>query len=189
MVVYTDILVILNFIVNYFLLTVSALILHIKSPLLRQLAAAAIGGLSSLYIFAPDLGLTIGALYRAAVCAVTVLCAYGFKSIKRFLRAAGVLFLVTCGYGGIMTAVWTFLKPNSMTVVNSVVYFDISPMVLIAVSVIAYLLFMLLSAIFSKTSKFSKRCEITDTAGKKVLLWRDLSTRAIQLRTALAMPR
>ena len=96
-----------------------------------------------------------------------VLCGFGFKSPKCFLRAAGVLFLVTCGYGGIMTAVYTFLKPTGMTVVNSVVYIDISPAILIGVSVIAYLLFMLLSAIFSKDSKFAERCEITVTAEEK----------------------
>lgn len=167
LVVYADILVIVNFIVDYFLLKASAAILHLKPPLLRQLSAAAIGGLSSLYIFAPDFGIFIGGIYRSAVCAVMVLCGFGFKGAKCFLRAAGVLFLVTCGYGGIMTAVYTFLKPTGMTVVNSVVYFDISPAVLIGVSVIAYLLFMLLSAIFSKDSKFAERCEITVTAEEK----------------------
>ena len=106
MVVYADILVIVNFIVDYFLLKASAAILHIKPPLLRQLSAAAIGGLSSLYIFAPDFGIFVGGIYRSAVCAVMVLCGFGFKSTKCFLRAAGVLFLVTCGYGGIMTAVY-----------------------------------------------------------------------------------
>ena len=167
MVVYADILIILNFLVDYFLLSVSAAILRLKPHLLRQLAAAGIGGFSSLYIFVPETGIIVGVLYRAAVCSVMVLCGFGFKSTKRFLRAAGVLFLVTCAYGGIMTAVWSFLRPSGMTVVNSVVYFDISPAVLIGASVIAYLLFILLSAIFSKTSKFAERCEITVTAEEK----------------------
>ena len=162
-----DTLVILNFIVNYFLLKVSAIILHIKPPLLRQLAAAGIGGFSSLYIFVPETGIIVGVLYRAAVCSVMVLCGFGFKSTKRFLRAAGVLFLVTCAYGGVMTAVYIFLKPKGMTMVNSVVYFDISRTILIVVSVIAYLLFMLLSAIFSKTLKFAERCDIAATTEKK----------------------
>ena len=96
MVVYADILVIVNFIVDYFLLKASAAILHLKPPLLRQLSAAAIGGLSSLYIFAPDFGIFIGGIYRAAVCALMVLCGFGFKSPKCFLRAAGVLTNVVC---------------------------------------------------------------------------------------------
>ena len=167
LVVYADILIILNLIVDYFLLSASAVILRIRLPVLRQLAGAAAGALSSLYIFAPDTGVFTDILFRAVVCAVMVLCAFGFKSAKRFFRAAGVLFLVTCGFGGIMTVLWTLFKPNGMTVVNYVVYFNISPAVLIGVSVITYLLFMLLNAVFSKTSEFAERCEITVTAEKK----------------------
>lgn len=167
MIVYADILVILNLIVDYFLLSAAAAILRVKLPVFRQLGGAAAGALSSLYIFAPNFGIFIDVIFRAAVCAVMVLCAFGFRSAKRFLRAAGVLFLVTWGFGGIMTAVWYLFKPNGMTVVNSVVYFNISPAVLIGASVITYLLFMLLKAIFSKTSELAERCEITVTAEEK----------------------
>lgn len=166
LVVYADILVILNLIVDYFLLAAAASILRVKLPVLRQLGGAAAGAVSSLYIFAPNFGIFTDVLFRAAVCAVMVLCAFGFRSTKRFLRAAGVLFLVTCGFGGVMTAVWSLFKPDGMTVVNSVVYFNISPAVLIGVSVITYLLFMLLYAIFSGTSELAERCEITVTAGE-----------------------
>lgn len=166
LVVYADILIILNLIVDYFLLSVCAAVLRVKLPVLRQLGGAAAGAVSSLYIFAPNFGIFIDVLFRVAVCAVMVLCAFGFRSTKRFLRAVGVLFLVTCGFGGVMTAVWSLFKPDGMTVVNSVVYFNISPAVLIGVSVITYLLFMLLYAIFSGTSELAERCEITVTAGE-----------------------
>lgn len=167
LVVYADILVILNLIVDYFLLSASAAILRVKLPVFRQLGGAAVGALSSLYIFAPDLGIFVDVALRAAVCAVMVLCAFGFRGAKRFFRSAGVLFLVTCGFGGIMTALWTIFKPDGMTVVNSVVYFNISPAVLIGASVITYLLFMLFKAIFSRTSELADRCEITVTAEEK----------------------
>lgn len=166
MAVYADILVIINLIVDYFLLSAAAAILRVKLPVLRQLGGAAAGAVSSLYMFAPNFGILTDVIFRVAVCAVMVLCAFGFRSTKRFLRAAGVLFLVTCGFGGIMTAIWSVFKPKGMTVVNSVVYFNISPAVLIGVSVITYLLFMLLNAIFSKTSELADRCEITVTAEK-----------------------
>ena len=167
MVVYADILVILNLIVDYFLLSATAVVLRVKLSVFRQLGGAAIGAISSLYIFAPDLGLFVDLVFRAVICAVMVLCAFGFKGVKRFFRAAGVLFLVTCGFGGIMTAVWSLFKPNGMTVVNSVVYFNISPAVLIGVSVITYLLFMLLRMILSRSTELAERCEITVTAEKK----------------------
>ena len=64
-----------------------------------------------------------------------------------------------------MTALWYLLKPSGMTVINSVVYFNISPAVLIFSSVAAYFLLRLLSLIFSGTSKLAERCEITVSAG------------------------
>lgn len=167
LVVYADILLILNLIIDYFLLSASSAILRAKLPAFRQLLGAAVGALSSLYIFAPNLGIFLDVIFRISVCSVMVLCAFGFKSIKRFLRSACVLFLVTCGFGGIMTAVFSLFKPDGMTVSNSVVYFDISPAVLIGASVISYFLFILLNAIFSKTSKLAERCEITVTAEEK----------------------
>lgn len=171
MVVYADILVILNMIVDYLLLSVSGAILKNRPSLVRQLAAAAVGGVSSLYIFAPDYGVFVALFYRAAVCCVMVLCAFGLQRTKRFLRGVGVLLLVTCAYGGIMTAFWSFFRPKGMTVANSVVYFNISPAFLIGASVAAYLLFMLLSAVFSRSAKLAETCEITVTAaGESILM-------------------
>ena len=72
---------------------------------------------------------------------------------------------VTFGYGGAMTALWYLLRPNGMTVINSVVYFNISPALLIFSSVAAYFLLRLLQLIFSGTSKLAERCEITVSAG------------------------
>ena len=79
MVVYADILVILNLIVDYFLLSATAAILRVKVPVFRQLASAVVGALSSLYIFAPDFSIFVDLILRAAVCSVMVLCAFGFK--------------------------------------------------------------------------------------------------------------
>lgn len=161
LVVYADILVLLNMLVDYFLLLVCRRILRQKPPLWRQLGGALVGGLSSLYIFAEQTNMVTDLLVRAAVCVLMTLVSFGFGGKKRFFRACGMLLLVTCAYGGIMTAVWQLFRPNGMTVVNSVAYFNLSPTILIGASVAAYLLFILLSTIFSRTAVLAERCEIT----------------------------
>lgn len=166
MVVYADILIILNLTVDYMLLLVTGKILKLKPSVIRQTAAAAIGGISSLYIFVPDPGIFIGILVRTGVCALMAFTAFGFKSTVCFLRAFALLFAVCLAYGGIMTALWTLFKPHGMTVVNSVVYFNISPSVLIGVSVTVYLIYMLLSSMLSKTAALADRCKITVFAGE-----------------------
>lgn len=167
MIVYADILVLLNMIVDYFILAVTTAILRKKSFVLRQIAAAAIGGISSLYIFAPENGVLADLLFNIAVCALMTLAAFGFRGKKQFLKASGVLLLVTCGYGGIMTAICTVFSPRGMTVSNSVVYFNITPGILIGCSVAAYLLYFIFSAVFSSSSKLAGRCRITVKAGER----------------------
>ena len=165
MIVYADILIILNLAVDYFLLRAAAFLQHLNPPLWRMLLSSLVGGISSLYIFLPPQGAVLDILFRTAVCAAMTFICFGFGKIKRFLRSFGVFLLVTFGYGGAMTALWYLLKPSGMTVINSVVYFNISPAVLIFSSVAAYFLLRLLSLIFSGTSKLAERCEITVSAG------------------------
>lgn len=101
MVVYADILIILNFAVDYFLLRAAAFLQHLNPPLWRILLSAAAGGISSLYIFLPPRGVILDILFRTAVCAAMTFICFGFGKIKRFLRSLGVFLLVTFGYGGI----------------------------------------------------------------------------------------
>ena len=131
MIVYADILIILNLAVDYFLLRAAAFLQHLNPPLWRMLLSSLAGGISSLYIFLPPRGVILDILFRTAVCAAVTFICFGFGKIKRFLCSLGVFLLVTFGYGGAMTALWYLLKPSGMTVINSVVYFNISPAVLI----------------------------------------------------------
>lgn len=165
MVIYADILVILNLIVDYMLLLVTGKIVKCRPPAARQIAAAFVGGLSSLYIFAPSGGTLVGIIIRLAANALMVLISFGFKSFKCFARSCTVLMLVCFAYGGIMTALWYLFKPDGMTVINSVVYFNISPAVLIGSSVTVYLLYTALYSLLKKTSAFAQRCNITVFAG------------------------
>lgn len=161
LIVYADILIVLNLIVDYFLLLAVCKIVKCRVSLLRMLLGSVIGSVSSLYIFLPQSNFIIETLIRALVCGLMILTVFGFNSLKTFIKNSGILFLVTCGYGGIMIAIWFIFKPNGMVVNNSVVYFDISPFILITASVITYLLFVLFSAIFRKTASFAEKCEIT----------------------------
>lgn len=169
MTVYADILILLNFLTDYFLLSVSARLIHKNPHIGRMLLGSGIGGVASLYIFAPSLGIAAELAFKTAVCLFMTLSVFGFGGFKGFLRNAGILFLVTCVYGGIMTAVWYIFKPNGMTVVNSVVYFNISPTVLIISSVAFYILYIIFSAVFSRSAECAEHCEITISAeGKSI---------------------
>jgi len=163
-IVYADILIILNLAVDYFLLHATAGFVKKKVPFLRILLSAVFGGISSLYIFLPQSHIAVELSVRIITCSAMTFVAFGFVSLKEFLRTSGVFFGITCLYAGVMTALWHLFKPNGMVINNSVVYFDISAITLIISTVIFYFVLTIISHIFSFNGIVAQRCRVSITA-------------------------
>lgn len=161
MVIYADTLLVTNLIVDFFLLKVTFKILKNSPRSIRIFLSAVTGAIFSLYIFLPSLPFLLDLLVRLSMNSVMILIAIGFKSPKGFFRTMALHFIVTCVYGGAMTALWQLLKPRGMVINNSVVYFNISPIVLIITTVTGYFLYIMLSKIFALPSSTAKRCSVT----------------------------
>ena len=167
--VYVDVLLVVNLIVDFFLLKITFKLLKTDPKPIRILISSGIGAISSLYIFFPESTAFINITYQLIIGSLIMLTALGFKSLKCFLRSVAVFFTVTCVYGGIMTALWQVLKPKGMVINNSVVYFNISPLVLILSTVSGYFLYLFLNKIFALPSKTAKKCSLNLYAlGKSV---------------------
>lgn len=161
MVVYADILIVLNLIVDYFLLRISGKILGIEPKTLRILGASFTGALFSLYIFLPESRFLTELAVRIIMNSVMTFICFGYKNLKYYLKAMGTIFTVTCLYAGIMIAVWQLMKPANMVINNSVVYFNISPVILICTTVVAYFGYLFVAKTFASSSKFAQKCEVT----------------------------
>lgn len=151
----------LNTLVDYFLLLAAQKITGENSKTLRMVAAAFVGGLCSLYIFLPKQGAVAEFLYKSSVAFLVTFISFGFGNIKRFFKNAGVFFLVSCAYAGVMFAFWLIFKPHGMVINNSVVYFSISPVILVICSAGGYVIFSLLWRIFKRSSHLAQRCRVT----------------------------
>jgi len=160
-IIYLDVLIVLNVIIDYFLLKVTAGILKRTPKLWRILTASLAGGLSSLCIFLPLSGFLAEFAVNLGVDFIIAFACFGFGNVKSFLKAGGVFFGVICLYAGIMMALWQILRPEGMIVNNSVVYFNISPIVLIGFTIIGYFGYILFSKIFASTAECAKECELT----------------------------
>ncbi len=171
LIVYADVLIFLNLLVNYFLLLSVSKVLH-KSPKTYRLVLSAFSGaLSSLYIFLPPLSLWLEVILKTTVCSVMCLIAFGYNTLRRFLKSVCLLFLVTAGYGGSMYAVWLLFSPKGMVINNSVVYFNVSLVHLIVFTILGYIAFSVLYKIFSRRAITAKRCNIiVYVQGKSVSL-------------------
>lgn len=167
--VYVDVLLVVNLIVDFFLLKITFKLLKTDPKPIRVLISSGIGAVSSLYIFFPESGAFIDITVQLIISSLMMLSALGFKTLKYFLRSVAVFFTVTCVYGGIMTALWQVLKPKGMIINNSVIYFNISPLVLILSSVSGYFLYLFLNKILALPSKTAKKCSLNLYAlGKSV---------------------
>lgn len=169
MTVYADILVLVNFVVDYFLIAIACRFLHKKPRVLRLILSAATGGIFSLYILFPQGSFVSQLTVQILMSMVLVLIAIGFGGVKSFLRSTIVLFCVNFAYSGAMIAVWLIFSPRGMVINNSIVYFDISPLFLILFSVVGYFFVVLLRRIFKKTFPDQIYCSATLFCNQKTL--------------------
>lgn len=167
MVIYVDVLLFINIILDYLLLSLVSRLTGCDIPNIRKVIASLIASMFSLYIFLPDLSIILQFLLNIFSAVVIVFAAFGYKNTKRFLRCLFTFYSVTLLYGGFMSAVWMLFKPRGMSVNNGVVYFDISPLVLIAVSIVFYVVFVLFGKVTKKNATSARRCSVTLNFHKK----------------------
>lgn len=139
MVIYLDVLIAVNLFVNYFLLLGTALLGHMQPKRLRILFGAFVGSLFSLFIFLPPCRFFITLLVKLMLAILLVFITFGFKSVKIWIKNTGIFFGVNFIFAGVMMALWFGLSPNGMFYNNGIVYFNISPIILILGTVLAYL--------------------------------------------------
>lgn len=161
MTIYADVLMLVNFVVDYFLILLSSKFLHTKIKLIRLILASAVGGVFSLYILVPQTGFITQMMIHIAMCAALCLVAFGLGGIKRFIRCIAVMFSVNFAYSGAMIALWMIFKPSGMVINNSVVYFNISPLFLIVFSVVGYFVAMLIRKVAKKPFEQNTYCVAT----------------------------
>ncbi|MBR5201974.1 MAG: sigma-E processing peptidase SpoIIGA [Clostridia bacterium] len=168
MILYVDILIILNTLVNYFILLAVDKILRIHSKKWRILLGGAVGGISSLLIFFENLGV-IMTLLKILTAILMVIATFGIKPIKRLLKSTFLLFAITFLFGGLIFAIYIFFDKDILIYSNGIVYFDISLSFLIICTVIFYVVITLTSKIIDKKAPKSKEYYVTvENAGKTI---------------------
>ncbi len=153
--VYVDVLVGLNWFVNFFLLLGVSKIGKVPLKFWRNLLASFVLAVSSLTIFLPPLSAFWEGLLRIAFAGLGVVIAFGFRSVKVFLKNTGMLFAAAFAYGGIMLGLWYVFHPENLVIHNGVTYFNISPIALIGFTLLSYGILWLLRKNFGKEPTFT----------------------------------
>lgn len=144
-VIYADVLITINFIVNYFLLRACSAITGHGFRTWRLIVAALTGGLFSIVIFFDNISVPVNILMKTVLFLAMVLTAFGIKNAKAFFKNCASFALVNFGFAGIMLALCTAVVPYAAIYKNGIVYFDISLVTLTVSAIICYCVLRIIS--------------------------------------------
>lgn len=160
LIVYVDILFVINTLINYFILLAVNRIGRTNTTRIKILLGALIGGASSVLLLFEDMGIIITIL-KILSSFLMIGVAFGFKPVKKFIKSIFWTYIISVILGGLLLAIYLFTETDLMIYSNGIVYFDIDMTMLIICSVIVYLIITLVSRLTDKKAPQSKEYFIT----------------------------
>ncbi len=161
MTVYADVLICVNFIIDYFLVGITAKIVKAPCSFARQIISALVGGACSLVILLPKQNTLVSLLLLFFTSALIVFVAFGKSGIKAFFRSLACFYLASFLFTGAMSALSKFINNNTLAVRNGMVYYNLSAIFLIAFSVITYLIITLFCRYVKRNNPPTCKLEIS----------------------------
>ena len=166
LIVYVDVLVLINVLVNYFMLLAVKLISRNKTSRVRILLAAMLGGVSSLLLLLESLG-AVMTLLKLLSAVLMSMIAFGIKPFKRLLKTTLWLLLICFVFGGLTFAIYVFTETDIMLFSNGIVYFDVDITFLVVCSALAYIVITIISKFIDKKAPISNEYYIKIQSERK----------------------
>ena len=142
--VYIDILITVNFFIDYFLLLCTKKFLGIHIKYYRLVIGSIIGGITSLSALLPTLSWGLNILIDLLIAILIITITFGKCKIQTYVKRVVVYFTISFTFCGIMIFIYINFKPSNMGIFNDVVYFDISPIILIILTMLCYYVMLLI---------------------------------------------
>lgn len=153
MVIYLDVLILINLYVTYFQILAVSVFTHRKTVWYRKLSAAGIGAVASLSIFIPQEMVLTLTLLKIFLCALIAFVAFGYTGFRAYAVSVLFLMIVSFVFSGLMLCVWLFAAPMKMLFINGTVYFSIDTMTIILSTCAAYGVVRIIRYILDKNGK------------------------------------
>ncbi len=158
-IIYIDVLLIVNVIIDYFLIKATEFFVGKNSSKLRVFFGSVFGALSSLLILLPDLSYLSIAI-NVAVAAVITFIVFGFNDFRTFIKNTVYYFLVSFLFAGLIVFINFSFSPENLATNNLSFYFDISPIFLLLSVLGFYLLLSVIEILFKKPSEKPQLVEV-----------------------------
>lgn len=144
-VIYADILVAVNMIVNYFLLRACTAVTGSDCKTVRIFLSSVAGGLFSMIIFIENISPLLNTAIKAVFLFIMVAIAFGVKPFKAFVKNCSSFFIANFVFAGLMLAFSVFIAPEKALYKNGIVYFDIDIVTLTVSAFVCYLILTVLT--------------------------------------------
>ncbi len=138
MVIYIDILLALNWWMDFLLLLGIRRAMGGDGKPWRLAVGALVGAFSCFVLFLPPLSVWLSFLVRLLAAALMVTVAFRHRSWRDWGRGVLLLFAFSAGLAGLCGALYFFLAPQGFYVFNGVVYYSVPPLLLVALTVLCY---------------------------------------------------
>ncbi|MEG0894791.1 MAG: sigma-E processing peptidase SpoIIGA [Oscillospiraceae bacterium] len=159
LIIYIDILFIINLYIGYFLIVATKRILNINISIIRVILGSILSGVFSLIILV-DMPIFIWIIVKIAMLLLLYLVVFFQKGKKPFKTIFGFLF-VNFAFAGLMFFLYYIISPPNMQMKNGVLYFDINVVILFTYTVIAYLIIVAFDFIFKRKASTSQLHTLT----------------------------
>lgn len=137
-VVYADVLLVVNFIINYLLLLFCGRLSGREIQRRRLMLAALLGAAGAFIIFLPPLGFYAMTAYKLLLAVLMVVAGYRWLSLAQLAKEVFLLFTVSFLLAGLCLALWLNTGVRGLLCYNGVTYFQVNLLTLAASVTIAY---------------------------------------------------
>lgn len=138
MTVYADILLALNWWIDYLLLLGVRRVMGGGAGGWRLALGALAGSLTCFVLFLPPVPVWLDLLIKFLAAAVMILVAFCWQGWAKLARRVFLLFAMSAGFAGVCGGLYFFVAPQSFYVNNGVVYYAVPPLLLVALTVLCY---------------------------------------------------
>lgn len=149
-IIYLDILIAVNLVIDYLLLSATSRILRLTPKRWRLLLGGSVGAVSACLIFLTTAPIMLIVILHFLSACILIRIAFPFSNVSVFLKRVLVFYVISALFSGGVSALWSLTKSEAFYAYNGVVYFDISPLVLTAFAVVTYAILCLYEYITRK---------------------------------------
>lgn len=156
--VYIDVLFAVNLLINYLLLSACGILAGLWQRKMRILLGALIGACYAILMFFPDFSVLFTTVSKLLVSMVIVACAFPFYSVRSYIKALLIFYMVSFGFGGCVLGIFYFSDIGSRLGAiysNGVLYFNLPWTILLVSGILFYCLLHLCTLVSSKLNSGS----------------------------------